>query len=71
VMDDTEFVDEAEQVAANDPAVGTGTPQTAPHESAFDEDDALDTESESGAAEHGDDDALDDDDIGPPIDENP
>jgi hypothetical protein len=68
-MDDIEFVDEAEQAAANDPTVGAGTPHTAPHESTFDEDDTLDTEGDSGAAEHGDDDALDDDDTNTPLDE--
>lgn len=63
-MTDDEFVDEAEQAEANDPAVGSGTPDTAPHETAFDDDDELDPADESGAADDGDDDLVDDDDDG-------
>jgi hypothetical protein len=59
-MHDSEFVDEAEQAAANDPTVGSGTPETAPHETPFDDDDALDPDGASGAADDGDDDVVDD-----------
>lgn len=66
-MEDEEFVSAEEQAQANDPAVGTGTPETAPHETPFDDDDALDAEGEDGVADDGDDDeGLDDDDT--PID---
>ncbi len=59
-MNDNEFVDEAEQAAANDPSVGTGTPHTAPHEIPFEDDDELDPAGESGDAD--DDEDIDDDD---------
>ncbi len=60
--DDDAFVSEAEQAAANDPAVGSGTPETAPHETPFDDDDDLDADAEGGAADADDDDSVDDDD---------
>jgi len=58
-MDPNEFANEAEMAEANDPSVGTGTPETAPREASFDDDDALD-DSEDGTADGDDDDARDD-----------
>ena len=63
-MTDDEFVDEAEQAAADNPTVGAGTPDSAPHETPFDDDDGLDPADEAGAADDGDDDLIDDDDDG-------
>jgi hypothetical protein len=39
-MSDNEFVDATEQAEADDPSIGDGTPDTAPHEIPFDDDDA-------------------------------
>ena len=57
---DDGFVSDAEQAAANDPSIGSGTPETAPHEIPFDDDDDLDAD---------DDESIDDDDD-TPIDED-
>lgn len=65
---DESFVSEEQMAAAHDPAVGTGTPETAPHETPFDDDDELDPDGESGDADDEDDDNIDDDED-TPIDE--
>jgi hypothetical protein len=62
-----EFISESELAAADDPAVGAGTPETAPHETPFDDDDALDPLDTDGAANDSDDDSVDDDDDDTPV----
>ena len=62
-MNDIEFVDAGEAAAALDPAIGDGTPETAPHVSPFDADDGLDAEAADGTAD--DDDDVEDDDDAP------
>lgn len=57
---DEAFVSDDELQAANDPGVGSGTPETAPHEIPFNDDDDLDAD---------DDESVDDDD-NTPIDED-
>jgi hypothetical protein len=37
-MNDNEYIDEAEAAAALDPAIGDGTPDSAPHVAPFDDD---------------------------------
>ena len=63
---DEEFVDADELAAAADPDVGAGTPESAPHETPFDDDDDLDADAAEGVAD--DDDELDEDDDDTPLD---
>ncbi len=58
-MSDNEFVDATEQAEADDPAIGDGTPATAPHEIPFDDDDA-DVDETVGVADSDDDDVVED-----------
>jgi len=62
-ISDDEFVGPEEQTAANDPTVGAGTPETAPHETPFDDDEALDVDAEPDIAGE-DEDGIDDEDAG-------
>ena len=64
---DEEFVSDDEMAEAADPSVGTGTPETAPHETPFDDDDELDADGAEGAAD--DDDELDEDDDDTPLED--
>ena len=58
-MSDNEFVDATEQAEADDPAIGDGTPETAPHEIPFDDDDDGVDET-VGVADADDDDVVED-----------
>lgn len=67
-MNDSEFLDEAEAAAALDPSIGHGTPDSAPHETPFDDSDSLDADESGGAAD--DDDEVEDDDDDTPVDDD-
>jgi hypothetical protein len=58
-MSDNEFVDATEQAEADDPSIGDGTPDTAPHEIPFDDDDA-EVDETVGVADSDDDDVVED-----------
>jgi hypothetical protein len=62
-MNDNEYIDEAEAAAALDPAIGDGTPDSAPHVAPYDDDDDVVADETSGAAD--DDDVVEDDDDSP------
>jgi hypothetical protein len=68
-MDTKEYVDELEQAAAEDPAVGDGSPATAPHWAPFDDDLELDADGADGAADGDDDLDGEDDGDDTPIDD--
>ncbi|HEY6891554.1 MAG TPA: hypothetical protein VI300_27355 [Solirubrobacter sp.] len=59
-MSDNEYVDATEQAEADDPAIGDGTPDTAPHEIPFDDDADADVDETAGVADSDDDDVVED-----------